>query len=254
MLDRSKSSCGSATCSPLWTGDAGGAIAGSAVIAGQDVIVATTGGTVASFPLTGCGGATCTPQWTGSAGGAVDDSPTLSHDDLGPGRDLVLVGTEGAKVLAFDAAGCGAATCAPAWSTSVTGGAVKVSPVSGLDPVSNVAFAFVVSQTYVSAFNLHTGAIKWKKPIVVEPGTRPAYAPNVFQSMGLLFVVVNGQLQALKGQNGAPKWTSNDTAGDRLISSPTVSISRVYVASDFSRTFVRGVRFQSNRDLGSVRL
>src|SRR5690349_940479 len=77
--------CGSATCSPLWTGDAGGAIAGSAVIAGQDVIVATTGGTVASFPLTGCGGATCTPQWTGSAGGAVDDSPTLSHDDLGPG-------------------------------------------------------------------------------------------------------------------------------------------------------------------------
>jgi phospholipase C len=223
--------CGSATCAPLWTGDAGGPIAGSAVIDGQNVIVATQDGTIASFPLTGCGSATCTPDWTGSAGSAIDDSPSLAHDSLGPGRDLVLVGTDGAKIVAFDGAGCGAATCAPAWSSSVTGGAVKVSPISGVDPVSNTAFVFVVSQTYVSAFNLHTGAVKWKKPVDVDPGTRPAYAPNVFLNMGLLFVVTNGQLQALKGQNGAPKWNSNDTAGDPLISSPSVSISRVYVAS-----------------------
>ena len=217
-------------CTPLWTGNVGSPIAGSAAISGPTVMVATTGGAIDAFALTGCGSATCDPIWTASAGSAVHDSPTLAHDDTGAGTDLLLVGTSGAKIEAFNAAGCGSATCAPVWSTNLLGG-VSVSPVSGTDPVSKTALVFVITSVNVTAVNLSTGAIKWKKPVIVDPGTRPAYAPNVFASMGLLFVTTGGQLQALKGQNGALKWTSNDTAGDPLITSPAVSISRVYVAS-----------------------
>ena len=217
-------------CTPLWTGNVGSPIAGSAAISGPTVMVATTDGTIEAFALTGCGNATCHPIWTASAGSAVSDSPTLAHDDTGTGTDLLLVGTSGRKIEAFNAAGCGSSTCRPVWSTTLQGG-ISVSPVSGTDPVSNTALVFVVTSVNVTAVKLSTGAVKWKKPVLVDPGTRAAYAPNVFSGMGLLFVVTNGRLQALKGQNGAVRWTSNDTAGDPLISSPTVSISRVYVAS-----------------------
>ncbi len=220
----------SSACAPLWTGNVGSPIAGSAAISGPTVMVATTDGTIEAFALSGCGNATCNPIWTARAGAAVSDSPTLAHDDAGTGADLLLVGTAAGKIEAFNAAGCGSSTCPTVWSTTLLGG-IRVSPVAGTDPASTTALVFVVTSVNVTAVDLHAGKVKWKKPVLVDPGARPAYAPNVLSGMGLLFVVTGGRLQALKGQNGAPKWTSSDNAGDPLISSPTVSISRVYVAS-----------------------
>jgi len=92
--------CGSATCTPRWTGDAGAAITTQPVSSGGVIYVGTAAGTVVAFGALGCGSPTCAPIWVGDANAAgaapnaVRAGPILSE-----GR--VFVTLESGELVAF---------------------------------------------------------------------------------------------------------------------------------------------------------
>ena len=85
--------CGTATCTPLWSGDVGGT-PGTGPVAGGDVAYVGVAGDVVAFALDGCGGPTCPSLARVSAGSTITGGPIV-HD----GR--VVVGTQDGRVVAF---------------------------------------------------------------------------------------------------------------------------------------------------------
>jgi outer membrane protein assembly factor BamB len=65
----------------------------------------------------------CDPVRSGAIGsnGTPDSSPAVANG-------VVYVGSDDNKLYAFDADGCGAATCPPLWSTSAASGDIDSSP------------------------------------------------------------------------------------------------------------------------------
>ncbi len=121
--------CGAATCPPRWKAQLLDAVIDSSVAVSDGVAyVGDYGGHLYAFNVAGCGAATtvCTPLWTGQGqipqgateligapavgNGFVYATTFLSSPDLFTGRLLV-----------FPAAGCGRATCAPAWTADIGG-------------------------------------------------------------------------------------------------------------------------------------
>ena len=87
--------CGTATCAPLWTADAGSDITRSpAVVAGGLVYTASDDGTVHAFPAAGCGHPTCASLWSVDTGGQISGGPVAAL-----GR--VLVGTDDGRLIAY---------------------------------------------------------------------------------------------------------------------------------------------------------
>lgn len=68
--------CGSPTCSPLWTADAGSLITQPpSVTSGGLVYTGSDDGTVHAFPAAGCGAATCTSLWSVATGSKITGGP-----------------------------------------------------------------------------------------------------------------------------------------------------------------------------------
>jgi outer membrane protein assembly factor BamB len=128
------------TCSPLWSGRAGGVMSESPALANRIAYVsfdnfdAESGplpGTLAAFDaagMAGCSGAPkqCGPLWSGSLEERVfKSSPAVANG-------VVYAGSDSNKLYAFDAAGavgCSGAPkiCTPLW-TATTGNDVRSSP------------------------------------------------------------------------------------------------------------------------------
>jgi outer membrane protein assembly factor BamB len=102
---------------PTWFTPVDGHTAPSVVIGPgeQMVYTATSAGTV--YALDAGSGAVL---WTGAAGAAVAETPALADGSL-------YVPTADGDLVVFDAAGCGAATCAPLWQAA-TGAAISAQP------------------------------------------------------------------------------------------------------------------------------
>jgi len=104
-------------CSPAWTRETATLTTAPAISDdGLTVFVGDATGTLSAVDIEN--GAV---RWTGSvgAGAQILAAPTV-------GDGTVFVTTSDGRVAAFDADGCGAATCAPRWSTAATGSPVRV--------------------------------------------------------------------------------------------------------------------------------
>jgi len=115
-----------ATGAVVWTTPVGAAVSGPPALAGGVLYAGTDGGTlVAVDAVTGA------VLWSASvgsgAGVAVRGQPAVAGSGVGA---VVLVGTAD-QLVALPAAGCGAATCAPLWAGTVTGGVTSSPVVSG---------------------------------------------------------------------------------------------------------------------------
>jgi hypothetical protein len=90
------------------------------------------GSTIEAFPAAGCGAATCDAQWraplgyNGSMPAIAVAGGVVYAGHGGPGGV-----SAGSEVLAFDAAGCGAATCSPLASLDVLGAPNDIVVASG---------------------------------------------------------------------------------------------------------------------------
>ena len=104
----------------------------------------------------------------------------------------------GNQVYAFDAAGCGAATCAPLWTTSLDLDGERVEaagsrPVVGPDDTVYVGALAGGLQTLVRALDGQTGAHLWRTD--VHPGPGPGW-----QNLAL----AHGQLYVSDQRHGSP--------------------------------------------------
>ena len=206
-----------ATLATTWTGalngDLGTGLPGvaPAVVDGQ--VFVGDGTTLYAFPLAGCGATTCAPTWTldlGARPTAVVATPGGSSVLVTRGTDLVAVDratgaitwtaplgsaapglaladeriyvAAGGTLAVFPAAGCGAATCAPATSVTLAADATAAPVVAG-DVV------YVGTTGAVQAFDASEGP---PAPLVTLPVTG---APS---SMA----VAGGRLFAVTAQGG----------------------------------------------------
>lgn len=106
--------CGAAVCPPRWKAHLGAAVVDSSVaVAGRVAYVGDFTGHLYAFTASGCGAAVCTPLWTGinfTSGFASAPSVVNGLVFVGEGPASAI---PDAGVYAFNAAGCGAATCRP---------------------------------------------------------------------------------------------------------------------------------------------
>jgi hypothetical protein len=105
--------CGAPACLPVWSASMPQVTYGRIAVAGHQAYVSTATG-FAVFPTTACA-ASCAARWrvAGSFGYlAVSGSRVFLSSDY-------LFGGNIGRLWVFDAAGCGASTCAPLWSSAV---------------------------------------------------------------------------------------------------------------------------------------
>jgi outer membrane protein assembly factor BamB len=142
-------------CAPLWTGDADTTAASSSPAVVNGVVYAGANSHLYAFSAAGCGAALCQPLWQGTLSHFVTSSPAVANgvayivaggdgtfyafststhallwtaslpvggDNSSPAvaHGVVYVGGHG-SLYAFNAAGCGAATCQPLWTAPNTG-------------------------------------------------------------------------------------------------------------------------------------
>jgi outer membrane protein assembly factor BamB len=134
--------CGEAQCGPLWRGRLGGpSIDASVAVEGRMVFVGDfgdIGGRLSTFSLDGCGREVCDPLWTGQGG--LPHERMFGTPAVGAGFVFVqttintVTDTTG-RLLAFPLAGCGEASCDPAWTARLGGPAGASSPVVAGDKV-----------------------------------------------------------------------------------------------------------------------
>jgi hypothetical protein len=127
--------CGAATCKPVWTGrmqdGATGAVTASAGIAYVGDII----GHLYAFRTAGCGRASCPPLWTGlGQSNEALDTPAVGNGFVYVDTFLSTPELFTGRVLAFKAAGCGAATCKPVWTADIGG------PGSGVTVAGDTLF------------------------------------------------------------------------------------------------------------------
>jgi outer membrane protein assembly factor BamB len=127
------------TCArPIWTATTGGPITSSPAVADRDfggtLYVGSTDGLYAYTASCDVCSEAGQFLWKGATGGAITSRPAVANG-------LVYVGSEDGKVYAFDAEGCGAATCQPLFtattagspaSPAVAGGELYFSDTSGV--------------------------------------------------------------------------------------------------------------------------
>lgn len=122
--------CGAALCDARWRGRLpASSLDSSVAVAGGRVYVGDYSGRLSVFDAAGCGAALCDPMWTAQAGPheQLNSAPAV-------GAGFVYIQTtyqtsqdSTGRLLAFPAAGCGASTCAAAWSADLGGPAGRSS-------------------------------------------------------------------------------------------------------------------------------
>jgi outer membrane protein assembly factor BamB len=109
-------------CAPDWQYSLGGIPAGPAAIGDDQVVYTDSTGTVTVLDA-----ATGALLWTAEAG-----ATPLQRAAVADGT--ILVGTGDGRLLAYDASGCGGATCTATWEAAL-GGAVNTQPAVAGDVV-----------------------------------------------------------------------------------------------------------------------
>ena len=114
--------CGAKTCKPLRTYDTGdGGAEGAPAVSGSTVFATTQAspdpnslGVVAAYPAAGCGQPRCKPLWTGiNFESGFASPPSVVNGVVFVGKGPATSVPPDAGLYAFNAAGCGAATCTP---------------------------------------------------------------------------------------------------------------------------------------------
>lgn len=123
------------------------------------------------------------------------DHPGPTAPSIGNGKIYVASGNQ---VYAFDAAGCGAATCAPSWTTSLDLDGARVDaggsrPVVGPDGIVYVGALIWGNETLVRALDGQTGAHLWRTDVHPGPG-------QGWQNLAL----AHGQLYVSDHRYGSP--------------------------------------------------
>lgn len=116
--------CGARTCKPLWTAaiDGAGTVAQSSPVVANGKVYVSAGVNLYAFNAKGCGAAVCHPVWKATISPTNGQSPVSGQSSPTiVGGVLYVGGFEG--LYAYNAAGCGAATCSPLWmGAAVRGG------------------------------------------------------------------------------------------------------------------------------------
>jgi PQQ-like domain len=135
--------CGAATCRPLWTGHGlTTELIGAPAVGNGQVYVTTfdstpnlVTGRLLVFPAAGCGKPDCTPSWTAHIGGPAGSTaaPAVTATTVYTTSGTLFGGVNtDFHLMAFPAAGCGAATCKPLRTYDTgSGGAEGAPAVSG---------------------------------------------------------------------------------------------------------------------------
>ena len=134
--------CGRVACSPLWVGQGqSNELLGAPAVANGKVYVSSflstpdlTTGRLLVFAAAGCGSGVreCRPVWTADIGGPAERAaaPTVTADTVFVGSSTLF--GEGTNtdfhLLAFAAAGCGAAVCKPLRAYETGDGGVQGAP------------------------------------------------------------------------------------------------------------------------------
>ena len=126
--------CGQTVCQPLWTVNSLTGWGPSVAVANGVIYVGDDDGSLEAFSEAGCKQATCSPLWMSPATTSPisgQTAPSVSSPAVANG---VVYFTDAIpnEVMAFNAGGCGGATCSPIWSypfgarTTVAGSPVIV--------------------------------------------------------------------------------------------------------------------------------
>jgi outer membrane protein assembly factor BamB len=101
-------------CGPAWQRTLGGGTTAPVVADdGRTVYVGDSAGTIWALDI-----ADGSVRWSAGLGAGVLATPTV-------GDGTLFVSTADGRLSAFDADGCGGATCAPSWTTAATGAAIR---------------------------------------------------------------------------------------------------------------------------------
>jgi len=120
--------CGAATCNPLWsTGPLALDLHGP-VVANGSVFIGSYDGKLYAFTAAGCGTTNCSPVWNATIGGIIPTAPAAANGVVYIGSTNSASAPQTGHVYAFNANGCGSATCSSLWSFD-THGPVTASPV-----------------------------------------------------------------------------------------------------------------------------
>ncbi len=180
--------CGATSCSPLWTVDFTTQSTGSMepMIVGDTVLVATST-PVPNAPSIGALVAFAAD--TGAERWRAQTETSSSVPGVAAAGGMVYAnGPNG--VLAFDAAGCGAATCAPLWSGDIGAGPTTPPVVAG-------GVVYVGKGLAVVAFDAAGCGAAACPPLVSVPLPGPGAPTGLSVASGKLFVTLGNTVTAL---------------------------------------------------------
>lgn len=201
-----------------------------AVVAGV-LYIGSTDGTLWAYPADGCGADLCeTPLWQSVSLAQIIDSPTVADGIVYIGSQTSFDSNDG-LLSAFDAAGCGAAVCAPLWQ----GMAGKESILES-SPAVGGGFVYVGAfDGRLYAFNARGCGAALCRPVwTATTGGTIESSPTVIG--GVVYIGSDdGKLYAFAaGGCGratcAPLWTG-DLGSATFASTPAVANGVVYIAS-----------------------
>ena len=223
-------SCGGsgATCSPLWTGDAGGEILGfsPAVGEGHVFIAPPLSFRLSAFPTTcATAGGTCVPAWTASFNVPINSTPTVA--------DGVVYLAARETLYAFPArCGQGGTSCSPLWTATV-GGVISSVPAVAKGKVYVGAYD---GKVYAFQVNCGSGGATCS-PLWTGATGGPIFRSSPAVADGVVYVGSEDRrlyaFNATCGTGGAvcqPHWTG--PTGAKINSSPAVANGVVYVGSN----------------------
>jgi hypothetical protein len=120
-FDPSNCAALSSICVPNWSANVGSVASHPAGVGNDRIAVGTADGRVVVVDV-----ATGAVQFTGLTGSTGLTAPAVANG-------VVVVGASDGRVRAFPAAGCGAATCPPMWTSTPVGAAFVDQPAIGAD-------------------------------------------------------------------------------------------------------------------------
>jgi outer membrane protein assembly factor BamB len=240
--------CGQAECRPVWSAKIGtpaqfqsGSSEASAAVSGSVVYVAGSKQLFA-FPAAGCSAAVCNPLWksavlTGEAESFLGSGPSVSG-----GRVFIASSDTSpdsfTRMMAFNAAGCGRATCAPQWTSRIAQNAFQVTPAVA----NGVVYAGATDGLF--AFNAagcgrSTCSPLWRgNPaggIFFGTAASPAVASGVVYHMSNSGRMAAYDARGCGQASCAPIWEFVSQAG--VLNTPVIVNGRLYVSgSNFGFT------------------